>query len=86
MGRHVSQQAFLKILSLRHTGAVCPKLCQSPKFIMSSPHLLPDFSASQSDISEKLIDKPISFWLHEQQRVSNLHRGIILKTGAFPRP
>jgi hypothetical protein len=73
MGWHISQQAVLKILSLRHPGAVCPTLCQPLTFIMSSPHLLPNFSASRSNLPEKLVDKPVSFWFHEAQRVSNLH-------------
>jgi hypothetical protein len=86
MGRYVSQQAFLNLSALRHTGAVCPTPCQPPTFIMSSPHRLPDFSVSRSDLLKKLVDMPVWFWFHEQQMVSNLHRGIILRTGALPGP
>ena len=39
MVQHGSQQIFLNISSLRHTAEVCPKPCQSLKFIISSPHL-----------------------------------------------
>lgn len=77
MGRPVFQQvwAWFQVFSPRHTAAVCPTPCQPPTFSLSSPHLLLDFSASQSHLPKKLIDNPVWVWFHNQQMVSNLHRG-----------
>jgi hypothetical protein len=75
MARQGTHTLFSNMFSQRHSVEVCPKPCKPPKFIISSPHLLPDFSASRSDIPEKLVDKPVYFWFHEHQILSNLHRG-----------
>ena len=73
MVRHVSQQAFLKILSLRHTGAVCLTPAQRANIDSSSLRLLSNFSSFRSEFPKKLIDNPVWFRFHEAQRMSNLH-------------
>ena len=65
---------FLQIFSQAHTAEMCLQPCQSAKFSISSPHILPEFSFFQPSYHKKLIDKPVWFWFHEQQMVSNLHR------------
>ena len=73
MIRHVSQQAFLKILSLRHTAAVCLTPAPRAKIGSSSPRILSTCSSVRSEFPEKLIDNPVWFRFHEDQRLSNLH-------------
>ena len=86
MVRHVSQQAFLNILSLRHIGAVCPKPAKPATITISSPHILPTCSSFRAEFVEKLVDKPVCFRFHEAQMLRNIHRNMLLRAGAFPRP
>jgi len=74
MAGHVSQHVFIRIFSQRHTVELCLPPCKTANFIILSPHILPEYSASRSESVEKLIDNPICFWLHKDQILSNIHR------------
>jgi hypothetical protein len=86
MGRSVSQQAFLNISSLRHIGEVCVKPAKSQCITYHTSRFSPSCSSLRSDHLEKLVDNPGCFWCYEKQISSNIHRGMILSTGALPRP
>jgi len=74
MADHVSQNVFIQILYQRHTIELCLQPCKTADFIILSPHILPDYSASCSESVEKLVDNPICFWFYEEQVSSNIHR------------
>jgi len=78
---HVSQNVFIQIFSQRHTVELCLQSCKTAKPIILSPHILPDYSAPQSESVEKLIDNPVYFWLHKDQILSNIHRIVTTQPG-----